>query len=616
MTPQDRATLLSFPEEDLAVATPQELEMVVRATELHLQLLTPLDYAVTVSGAKRFKHVELLNQWLMAQLNGNLFFDGPGPDPVQLTVDMFVSEAVEPIIHGWTSQDSAYDDVENVDAIPHLKECADGFAYDEDGFLILVHPVRGDRPIYNFAISMPPRHGKSYLVSEHLPAWFLSNYPQYSVLLASYNESFAGDWGGLVRNHIVDHPEFGISITGGRNASKGSWMLEGQRGYMRCAGVGGTLTGRGGQLIVVDDPIKNHEEALSATTRESHGNWWASTLYTRREPWEDGTPGRVILMSTRWHEDDLHGRLVPEPPVIGNIWCQMNLMAIFEPNDEEPSDPLGRIEGSALCPARVPKRELNEIRKANALWFEAMYQGHPSLEEGNIIKRPFRYYTAETEEDETIYALQKENGEVQMILASQCYRFATLDLAASDKKTADWTVMCVWDVSPTTPRHLILVGVERLRITTENHEEHIISWYKKWGVRVLHIENKTYGTNLIGGLKKARGIVVAPLDGDQNPLVRIMPLQQEIRNEHVWFPKDAEWLKGFEAELTKFPNGRWDDQVDTAAYGVQVFLTLPAYLHKPKDPETPMEIAIAHRKELARKNRPGRRARLPGIGRW
>ena len=158
-----RAAILSISEEDLSVAKADEIALYARALELHLQLLTPLDHACTVSpDTKRYPHIELLNNWLMALMDGRLYWDGPGPPPVP---------------SGET---------------------------DEIGRDLLAHPERGDEPVYNVAISMPPRHGKSYLVSEHFPAWFLTNWPQYSCLLASYEADFAAGWGGKVRDNMVN----------------------------------------------------------------------------------------------------------------------------------------------------------------------------------------------------------------------------------------------------------------------------------------------------------------------------------------------------------------------------------------------------------------------------
>ncbi len=578
MDPAARQAVLSIPEENLQVAHADEVALYARALDLHLQLLTPLDYAVQVSDAKRYKHIELLNVWVMALIEGRLYFDGPGPPPVP--------------------------EYKNGEPLT-----------DEVGRVHLVHPTRGDRPVYNVAVSMPPRHGKSYLVSEHLPAWFLSNYPKYSILLASYEADFAAGWGGKVRDNIVEHPEFGITIAGGKTAAKREFELDGHRGFMKTAGVGGPLTGKGGQLIVVDDPIKNAEEALSSTIREGHEDWWHSTLYNRREPWDDGTPGRVILMATRWHEDDLTGQRVPDVPKAGDRWALLNLMALFHPNDDEPTDPLGRSLGEALCPERFTARDLEEVRDGSergAIWFEAQYQGHPSLDTGNIIKRPFNYYTL----TDGVYETTDRNGAMKFVKEEDCYRFGTLDVAGTDTKRSDYTVLGVFDITKEDPRRAFLRAVERVRITTEHHEKYVEDWYHKYGLRGLHIEDKTFGTNLIGRLVGKPKLIIQKLKADTGKLFRALPIQAEILVEMLWFPTAAAWRTDFERELTKFPNTTHDDQVDMLGYGVQVYKNLPSWIERPKEPVTMEEKVIAHRKELAKTNKRNKRHRIPVVGRW
>jgi len=289
-------------------------------------------------------------------------------------------------------------------------------------------------------------------------------------------------------------------------------------------------------------------------------------------------------------------------------------MALFEATDEEPVDPLGREPGRALCPARVRKSELINLRKEQGeSWFQAMYQGHPSLEEGNIIKRPFNYYTLT---DET-YCLEDKAGAKVYTSEKDCYRFGTLDMAGTDAHYSDWTVLMVFDVTKEAPnRRLVLRGIERVRITTENHEQYVKDWYQKWNLNSLHIEKKTFGLNLINRLIGTPGMIVSSLDADQSKVVRALPVQYEIINEMVWFPKEAEWKTIFEREVTKFPNATHDDMVDCLGYGVQVYKTLPAWTARERDPETNDEKVWAHMRELSRKNRKGRRSLIPGIGRW
>ncbi len=583
MDPAARQAILSIPQEHLKVAKAAEVSLYAQALELHLILLTPLDYACEVSPATiRYSHTELLNIWLMALLNGHLYFDGPGPTPV-------------PDPSG---------------------------ACDEIGRPHLVHPTRGDRPVYNLAISMPPRHGKSYVVSEHLPAWFLTNYPEYSCLLASYEADFAAEWGGKVRDNINNHPEFGISISGGRSAARAKFELDGFRGYFKSAGVGGPITGKGGHLTIVDDPIKNGEEAMSSIIRAGLEVWWHSTLYNRRETWNDGTPGRVILMATRFHEDDLTGQRVPDKPKHGDRWALLNLMALFDPTDDEPVDPLGRKSGEALCPERYPARDLIELRddsEEGAIWFEAQYQGHPSMDTGNLIKRPFNYYTlTEHEPGEAVYETTDRNGKTTLIKEKDCYRFGTLDTAGTDTKRSDFTVLCVVDVTKEEPRRAFVRAIERVRLTTEHHEKYVVDWYKKYNLRGLHIEDKTFGTNLIGRLVGKPGLIIQKLKADSSKIFRALPIQAEIIMEMLWFPAAASWRAEFEREITKFPKTTYDDQVDALAYGVQVYKSLPSWIAKKREPVTMEERVTAHRKELAKANtRKGRKRRIvPVIGRW
>ena len=612
-----RQAILSIDAKHLKVAKAAEVELYARAMELHLQLLTPLDVAVTCSKAKRYRHIELLNTWIVAQMEGRLYFDGPGPDPVPLMEGDENRAGVE--VFGHTRTGNTYDDFEPEEQA-FLQAQPDGRAYDDAGRIILVHPTRGDRPVYNLAISMPPRHGKSFLVSEHLPVWFLANYPQYSVLLASYEANFAAQWGGKVRDHIVEHPEFGISVAGGKGAAKMMFDLDGSRGFMKCAGVGGPLTGSGGQLIVVDDPIKNDEEAMSALIRERAEDWWHSTLYTRREPWADGTPGRVILMATRWHEDDLNGKMVPDDPQMGDRWAKINLMALFIPNDEEPVDLLGREPGQALCPQRFSAAALKEIRDGSekgALWFEAMYQGHPAMDEGNLITRPFNYYDWTPDEDgeNGIYETVDANGIRSFVKEDDCYRFGTMDVAGTDTKRSDYTVMCVVDVTTEVPRRAFVRAVHRVRSTTDHHENLTKEWYKMYGLRVVHIEDKQFGTNLIRRLMGVPGMIVAKLKADTNKVYRAYPVKYEIEAGMLWFPRRADWLKDFESELTKFPKSTHDDQVDALAYSVQVYKAMPAVLRREREPVTMEERVQANLKKMAGRNKPRRRI-LPGVGRF
>jgi predicted phage terminase large subunit-like protein len=316
-------------------------------------------------------------------------------------------------------------------------------------------------------------------------------------------------------------------------------------------------------------------------------------------------------MATRWHEDDLTGRRVPTKPVAGDSWAMLNLMGIFEPDDDTPIDPLGRAIDEALCPERFPIEELRSVRETNVQWFEAMYQGKPNLDDGNLVRRPFNYYTMSNGTYHTVDG----NGAELHFPVDECYRFATLDPAGTDKSYSDYTAMCVFDVTKEQPRRLFLHAVERVKMDESEHEARVIAWYERYALAALHVEDKTFGKNIISRLVGRPGLTVQKLKADANKVWRALPIEYEIRNGLVWFPQHAEWLAEFERELTKFPKATHDDQVDAMAYGVQVFKSLPTFIQRKPDPVTMEEKMADHIDKLANQRKPGRRL-IPGIGRW
>jgi predicted phage terminase large subunit-like protein len=219
-------------------------------------------------------------------------------------------------------------------------------------------------------IEAPPRHGKSELISRYLPAWFLGVFPERRVILASYGATFARTWGRKARALLLEHGRgwFGVEVSRDERAAA-DWGLAGREGGMLTAGAGGPLTGRGAHLLIIDDPVKNAEQAQSETIRENHWDWWQSTASTRIEP-----GGCAIIIATRWHHDDLSGRLIQAAQSgDGAPVRRLRLPAIAEEND-----PVGRAPGEALWPERWPLARLEKLRLEKAAdWWQAMYQQRP-----------------------------------------------------------------------------------------------------------------------------------------------------------------------------------------------------------------------------------------------
>ena len=222
-------------------------------------------------------------------------------------------------------------------------------------------------------VTMPPRAGKSRRTSRWGPTWYLRRQPDHRFMLASYAAHLADDHGRWIRNTITEHaPTLGINLKYGSQAAN-RFDIDGHEGGMVTAGVGGPLTGRGAHVACVDDPFKGSEDAGSPTQRDRVWDWWQSVLLTRLEP-----QGSVLLVNTRWDDDDLSGRLLKEEP---EDWIVIDLPALALTGD----DPLGRQPGEALWPERYNEDDYARIRKSvgERVWW-ALYQQQPRPLEGGV----------------------------------------------------------------------------------------------------------------------------------------------------------------------------------------------------------------------------------------
>jgi hypothetical protein len=234
-------------------------------------------------------------------------------------------------------------------------------------------------------VNVPSRHGKSELCSHWLPAWYLDSYPARGVILASYGAELAEHWGREVRNEFEQNPRLFTRLREDSTAAN-RWNTP-KGGGMVAVGVGGPVVGFGGNLIVVDDPHKNEEEAGSPLYRDKVVNWFRSTLYSRIEP-----NGTVVVLMQRWHPDDLSGWLIEKH---SDPWQVIRLPAVAEVGD-----PLGRQAGDPLCPERYDAAALDRIRAAvsPAAW-AAMYQQRP---EGAGTGRLYHQFTQADNVDKTL----------------------------------------------------------------------------------------------------------------------------------------------------------------------------------------------------------------------
>jgi predicted phage terminase large subunit-like protein len=446
----------------------------------------------------------------------------------------------------------------------------------------LVELMSPTSPHNALAVFMPPQEGKSQEVSRGLPEWVLDNDPGIRIGIVSYEQDTALRWGRDIKQDIALNPDtLHIQIRRDSSAA-GRWETP-AGGGVYCVGVGGALTGRPIDLLIIDDPVKDREAAESEVLRKTAWNWWESVALTRLAP-----RARVVLIQTRWHEDDLAGRIFSRPSPLK--WKQIVIPAIAT----APDDPLGREVGEELVSVRG--REPGYFRNLQANMsnyvFSGVYQQTPTAAEGNFFRRAsFRYWRMGTpwnDGRETIVC------EGRVVTLADCWRFATVDVAGSTKTAADYTVVSMWCV--TVEGDLILLDRARAHVGTHDHFQMAAPLLARWGDAVLYVERGYFSSTLTKDARNA-GIGVAEVVADTDKVTRAIPAAGRVHAGKVWFPADVSWREEWENELAIFPSGTHDDQVDTLSYAARI---LVSEWTQPRPPErhrvnsTDLAIAAAH----------------------
>ena len=436
-------------------------------------------------------------------------------------------------------------------------ECATGGRYQRAEHLDLlneklVQVANGE--IKRLIVAMPPRHGKSWLVSRFFPAWFVGTNPDKRVIFAAYESDFAARWGRSARDLILEHgPFFKVQINP-ESSSAARWDLHGHEGGMYSVGVGGPITGKGADVLLIDDPIKNSEEAHSASQREKLWQWFQSVAFTRLEP-----NAAIVLTMTRWHEDDLIGRLLA-----GNDeqWEVLRLPAIAEEDD-----PVGRQAGEPLWPERYDLDELRSIqRTVGSYTWSALYQQSPVPVGGNIIQRHwFRYWRAK-ERSFPVVGMRLADGlrfESHAVELPENLDSITQswDLSFKDSATSDYVVGQVWGKLKA-DRYLL--DQVRGRMDFPKTVACIRQLTGKWPTaRRILVEAKANGEALIASLKHEIGGIL-PINPTADKVARTHAITAELESGNVYIPHpQAEpWVQGFIEECVSFPSAKHDDQVD------------------------------------------------------
>ena len=393
--------------------------------------------------------------------------------------------------------------------------------------------------IKRLAIFMPPRHGKSQLTSQFFPAWYLGRNPSKFVIATTYAQDLADDFGRSVRNQIQDEDYNRIfnDCTLSKDSSSVRRFHTTGSGVYYAVGAGGAITGRGAHLLLIDDPIKGREDADSDAMRSNLIDWYRSTAYSRLMP-----GGSIILIQTRWHEDDLAGWILRETS--HEPWEVIELPAVL---DEKASKILKRPKGQALWPEAYDKKRLEEIKKtAGSREWNSLYMQRPSAEEGNILKR---YWWKEWKEDNP--------PECNYILQSW-------DTAYTVKSTSDYSAVTTWGIFEHNGiQNAILLSARRERWEFPELKAEAINLYNEFKPDVVLIEAKASGWSLIQELQRA-GIPITPFNPKKaDKKTRAHSVTPLFESGRVWYPSSKYWAEDVINQCAQFPSSNYDDLVDS-----------------------------------------------------
>lgn len=397
--------------------------------------------------------------------------------------------------------------------------------------------------ILRLIIMMPPRHGKSELTSKWLPAWYLGNFPEKRLILSSYADEFAAKWGRKTRDILEVHgpPIFNVRVRQDSHAAN-RWDIEGTDGGMITAGVGGQITGHGGDLFLIDDPVKNEEEANSEVIREKHWEWYQSTVLTRLQK-----RAPLILTMTRWHEQDLAGKLLKDMQHGGEVFTVVRLPAIAE--GEENFNGWFRRPGEALCEELIPKADLIPRQRYERVW-ATMYQQNPYPPSGDFFNV------------DKILRVQRRPDPMQIV--------RSWDFAATEKKDSKRTAGIRLSRGHDQRFYIehIVLGKwspdrrnERVRRTAEDDGH---------SIPIIH-EHEPGSSGIDQALAMARllvGFLIEAIKVTGDKVTRADAVASQVNVGNFSIVDDGTWdVDSFLNELRAFPNGEYKDQVDALSNG-------------------------------------------------
>lgn len=396
-----------------------------------------------------------------------------------------------------------------------------------------VETVTGN-PYDILVLSTPPQHGKSMTVTETFPSWYEGKYPDRRCIVACYNDDFAGKFGRRNKSKIEEYGQFIFNISLSKSSDRDIEIAD-KGGSIITRGIMSGITGNSGDLIIIDDPVKNRQEADSINYRERLWEEWQNSIKTRTQA---GT--KIIIIQTRWHEDDLAGRVIRE---------ENNVEVVNIPVEAEENDLLGRNIGDALCPEigkdnkwlQAFKESYLKDPEGGARAWNALFQGRPTSEQGNIFKREWwQFY--------------------DVLPTTLPLKVISVDATFKDKADSDFVAIEVWGKLNA---DFYLIDMLKRRMDFPDTLKAIKAMVAKYPDRhSTLIEDKANGPAIIAMLRhEIPGII--PIEPEGSKIARANAVTGIVESGNVYLPRYADFTAEFIEEHASFPRGVNDDLVDS-----------------------------------------------------
>ena len=446
--------------------------------------------------------------------------------------------------------------------------------YLADKVQTFVETVTGN-PYDILVLSTPPQHGKSMTVTETFPSWYEGKYPDRRCIVACYNDDFAGKFGRRNKTKIEEYGQFIFNISLCKSSDRDIEIAD-HNGSIITRGIMSGITGNSGDLIIIDDPVKNRQEADSVTYRERLWEEWQNSIKTRTQA---GT--KIIIIQTRWHEDDLSGRVIRE---------ENNVEVVNIPVEAEENDILGRNIGDALCPEIGKDNKWLEMFKQSYLTdsvgggvraWNALYLGRPTSAEGNIFKREWWQY----------YDTLPEH--IQFLGIS-------VDATFKDSDTSDFVAIEVWG-KLNCDYYLIDLIKRRMDFPeTLRAIRHMANKYPN--KHSILVEDKANGSAIISMLKHEIGGII-PITPKESKIGRANAITGIVEGGNVYLPRYADFTSEFVEEFASFPNGVHDDLVDACTQFINYFKFRQAEYKEDNRTQFEKDLETFKRKRLSNSNK-------------